>query len=393
MKILRFIVNGLNSRKESIDIEFNEDITIFVGRNGSGKTTILKLLWFMISGNLERISGEIDFESADLWTDRYRIIYEYVRPSMPERGSEITKRVIRRSRTRHKPYKIVYYPMRDGEIASEGVEFNSMERDLEINDLNSIVASSGSSVFFPTFRRFEGGYSIDSLYNSRSYVGPSRQSKTKLDELIAEISDAISVDRHKFVISFSAADITQMVTNHYAQASAQYQEAQGDIGRQVIEDIRRYKYSIRRMNDSVYANELIESIESKVNKMESDRGIFMEPIFVLTDFMSRILNKSVDIFGSIDIMDNGNSIPIDALSAGEKQMVSFLCYNAFYNYSPIFIDEPELSLNGDWQRLLFKELERQNPTNQYILSTHSPFVYSAFRDKTINLNTSGDLGE
>ena len=39
------------------------------GKNGSGKTTVLKLLWYAISGNLERVLAEIQFESFELETD------------------------------------------------------------------------------------------------------------------------------------------------------------------------------------------------------------------------------------------------------------------------------------------------------------------------------------
>ena len=51
---------GLN-RCMSFDLKFHEDINIVTGRNGSGKTTVLKLLWYAISGNLERIIAEIRF--------------------------------------------------------------------------------------------------------------------------------------------------------------------------------------------------------------------------------------------------------------------------------------------------------------------------------------------
>jgi hypothetical protein len=37
-----------------------------------------------------------------------------------------------------------------------------------------------------------------------------------------------------------------------------------------------------------------------------------------------------------------NALSSDKLSSGEKQMLSFLCYNAFYNQGIIFIDEPLL---------------------------------------------------
>ena len=53
-------------------------------------------------------------------------------------------------------------------------------------------------------------------------------------------------------------------------------------------------------------------------------------------------------------------------------MLSFLCYNAFYNNTPIFIDEPELSLHVDWQSLLLTTLLEQSTGNQFFVATHSP---------------------
>ena len=76
----------------------------------------------------------------------------------------------------------------------------------------------------------------------------------------------------------------------------------------------------------------------------------------------------------------------DKLSAGEKQMLSFLCYNFFFDNSVIFIDEPELSLHTDWQRLLFPTLLKQQKNNQFIIATHSPFIYSKYEDKEIIIN-------
>ena len=74
------------------------------------------------------------------------------------------------------------------------------------------------------------------------------------------------------------------------------------------------------------------------------------------------------------------------LSAGEQQMLSFLCYNAFYEDSIIFIDEPELSLHADWQRRLFPNLMKQQSSNQFVVATHSPFIYSKYEDKEIVLS-------
>jgi predicted ATPase len=92
--------------------------------------------------------------------------------------------------------------------------------------------------------------------------------------------------------------------------------------------------------------------------------------------------------------DAAGAIDSDSLSAGEKQMLSFICYNAFYRNSVIFIDEPELSLHVDWQRQLFSILQRQQTSNQFIVATHSPFIYSKYPEKEfILIDDRGDAEE
>jgi predicted ATP-dependent endonuclease of OLD family len=91
--------------------------------------------------------------------------------------------------------------------------------------------------------------------------------------------------------------------------------------------------------------------------------------------------------------DAATAVNSESLSAGEKHMLSFVCYNAFYRDSIIFIDEPELSLHADWQRQLFSILGRQQSSNQFIVATHSPFIYSKYPDKELELvSDRGDAG-
>ncbi|MDC4606714.1 AAA family ATPase, partial [Acinetobacter baumannii] len=50
MKIKSFTVEGLHGNHDPISLEFHDDLNILSGRNGAGKTTILKLMWYLISG-------------------------------------------------------------------------------------------------------------------------------------------------------------------------------------------------------------------------------------------------------------------------------------------------------------------------------------------------------
>ena len=91
--------------------------------------------------------------------------------------------------------------------------------------------------------------------------------------------------------------------------------------------------------------------------------------------------------------DRSNSLTINNLSAGEKQLLTFVAFNIFHNDTIFFIDEPELSLHVDWQSKLFSLLKEQNPTNQFIISTHSPFIYSLFPDKELIIDSDKGCSE
>jgi predicted ATPase len=89
----------------------------------------------------------------------------------------------------------------------------------------------------------------------------------------------------------------------------------------------------------------------------------------------------------VTLGDAKEAIESDKLSAGEKQMLSFLAYNAFESTSVIFIDEPEISLHVDWQRQLVPTLLSQESGNQFIMATHSPFILSRYADRELLLGS------
>jgi predicted ATP-binding protein involved in virulence len=65
-----FKVVGLY-HKMNFEFEFNDDLNIFTGKNGAGKTTVLRLIWYIISGNLDKIIPAIDFDELEIETNRF----------------------------------------------------------------------------------------------------------------------------------------------------------------------------------------------------------------------------------------------------------------------------------------------------------------------------------
>src|SRR5579863_4307682 len=71
MQIKRFEITGLFGKREAIAADLNSDINIITGKNGAGKTTVLKLLWYIVSGNILPALQEVPFSRCHVVTDLY----------------------------------------------------------------------------------------------------------------------------------------------------------------------------------------------------------------------------------------------------------------------------------------------------------------------------------
>ena len=91
-----------------------------------------------------------------------------------------------------------------------------------------------------------------------------------------------------------------------------------------------------------------------------------------------------------------NSLPLNALSSGEKQIVSVFARLYLNDDSRfiVLIDEPELSLSMDWQKRFLTDILKSPSCTQMVAITHSPFVFENELDpyagplKITNRNTS-----
>ncbi|MDQ1558614.1 MAG: hypothetical protein QOD32_1674 [Pyrinomonadaceae bacterium] len=368
--IKRFKVLGLNE-KIDFDLSFNEDLNILTGKNGSGKTTILKLLWYLISGNLERILPEIQFRTVELETDEIHLSINI---------KEVSKGKIAR-------FELTI----DGKKSFDEFNLELYETSkyiAQFNELNNkVISSSNSSIFFPTFRRIEGGFTT---YEQRfSRVSRYNRPMSGLQEAMLDLSRTVSVGRHRFVASISTHDIVELLTQRYAETSEHTNALHLNLSTFITAQIE--KYSARKKSSK--ANELqdaisvLDSIQKRVNHVSQRREELLRPFSVLSKLIEKVFQyQGIDVTEGITLGEAKEAISSEKLSAGEKQMLSFLCYNAFTSRSIIFIDEPELSLHVDWQRLLFPTLLGQGTNNQFIVATHSPFIYSKYPDKELVLD-------
>jgi predicted ATP-dependent endonuclease of OLD family len=389
IKTLR--VAGLNQRFD-FDLDFHEDLNILTGKNGSGKTSVLKLIWYIISGNLERIPSEIPVREAELVTDSFTLSLT-VSPA----GLEETATAPHRRRTRvitGEGSEAVNWSWVIGNVSgSETMAWNPLIAEHQLNDLNrKIVEVSGTSVFFPTFRRIEGGFSMNNRKPSPSddYSTWSmyRLETGSVERALSELSKRLSVARHTFVSSISTNDIADILTKQYAELSDKINREHSALSRSIRSEIE--KYSRQRQSNpggESDAASVLERIRSEVAENSQRQEVILKPLNVLSELVTRIFHqKGIQVTSNLTLGEASQAIASDILSAGEKQMLSFLAYNAFSRKSVMMIDEPEISLHVDWQRILFPTLLSQGTNNQFVTATHSPFIYSRYGDKELLLD-------
>ncbi|EXS27106.1 recF/RecN/SMC N terminal domain protein [Acinetobacter sp. 742879] len=369
MKIKYVEIDSLFGRDGIIILNFHDDINVLTGKNGAGKTNILKLVWYIISGNIDKAIEEINFRNCLIRTDLY----------------EIRVNLIRRN------YCTVSITPKDRETLTF---MDYQDEDVLISaedEANRYIKNIGSSVFLPTFRRIEGGFTLDNNYNNSFY---RKITKNEIEDALGKLSTHLSNNDHVFVTSISSVDISNLLLKEYTKISEYSNEIQKDQANKIISSISSFSKDDRNRKDELEeAIKLIDKIKTEIEFSEKLRNKAMKPLLEVQNVVQKIFKKSgIEFTKKITFGDAATAIKSNMLSAGEKQMLSFICYNAFYNNTIFFIDEPELSLHVDWQRRLFLMLNQQNPSNQFIITTHSPFIYSKYPEKEVCVDIRQDKG-
>ncbi|MFN8351883.1 MAG: ATP-binding protein [Flavobacteriales bacterium] len=353
--IKRLLVEKLNSRIDH-EFVFNDDLNLFTGKNGSSKTTLLKVLWFLNCGKLWTLLDEVNFRMVELETTRGKI-----RVARTDSPGIVEVTSTDGSMNKYPEDQLRQFEFRNVRVRKAMEQFRS---------------HAFPTLFFPTFRRIEGGFTME---HERV---PDQFSPYSLRQAFTELSNRLSSPSNTFISSISTDDIVRLLTTQSARINERISNEQADTSDRIIQKIKA-----RDLSDK----DLIKSIQEDIESVEAKRVDTLKPFTALAGLVQRIFQYKGIVFSGLTIGEVSNAIASEKLSAGEKQMLSFICYNTFVQGSVIFIDEPELSLHPDWQRTLVPILLEQGSGNQFFMATHSPFIYAKYPEKEIIL--SEDRGD
>jgi predicted ATPase len=408
------------------------DITIFIGLNGTGKTTFINLIVAALSADFQQLET---------------LQFSIIKILLTEPKSKNTRRTISIAREQNENipfvniyvYKIgtrvyrIYSDSRYRRIGSDKFIEMTYQRmsatvrqdyvDLK-QELSNLVEISQISVYrqstaeiseadprqrgtavddrlqqlLQKFARYQ--LKLEAQLNDRSNTFQKEAISSLLyneefDEFDIKKLDNISnidlkTEEDKLYRAFKELGIqgkTKQIRNHISKL------------RSAIEGLRESRKEKTQSidPDDVLAIPLINRtnrIIDLLNNSEEDKRRINEPRQKFFDTLQSFMttkkfsydNRTSEFSFSLE---KSNSVRLNwtYLSSGEKQLlIQFMEVLLQESRSLIFIaDEPELSLHISWQEKILKTLRELNSNAQLIVATHSPDIVAEFRANVIDM--------
>lgn len=188
----------------------------------------------------------------------------------------------------------------------------------------------------------------------------------EIEPLMQRVIQSLDIDDNT-----SSAHYTDYIGNRLAEEVSKAKEIgtreQSEAQRRVL---KLYAEMLERRNqERTDAFNKVKNFEDSVNLFLDGKTLHVS---------DRWPNNSRRLRESIYIKtENGRNYPLTSLSSGERQVLTMLfSATRMSTMAPgaFLIDEPELSLHIDWQRIILGTLSSQAVNRQIIACTHSPEV-------------------
>lgn len=378
--ITGFSITGLAGRDKKIDFDLDRHVNIFWGLNGSGKTSLLKILNGALSDTADPLD-RVPFERADV-----RLHSTMYGPFKRTLDKEASTQRVRQSMVNRRLSREAQLEFDDDVISfqvEEGMKWKTTfpkgkrpQKDFGSLDHSYLPISrvaDRSSAFYPGHRPMREA--LDEAWFDTVFARQvQRRWQAYNAEALARIREVQQLGLAEILsVLFGGSSAVPLTAAGPVESAAAYTL--------VSNFLRRQGLRVTFDKDSFAKRYLKESdLQEIVVRIEDVTARISEALKPQEDF-NRLIgdlytgDKQLELSArGISVKSNDAAIPLESLSSGEKQLLQILLEALSGGPNTVMIDEPELSMHVDWQSRLVDSMRTVNPECQLILATHSPEV-------------------
>ena len=428
-------------------LQFNQDITILYGENGSGKTTILSILeiiltakiWELFDTNFERItlqgdqdysisifrkidkekglyleikmsengidkfenifqntinSLEISDKNTSVFLDEIHSIYPMI-SEMEKVFNELCLPINRIPST-FREEKIRVNPFRGYSLSDSANINNALRRAMGLIEKENRIIESRKNRYNQDFK--------NQILSSSLDINTDNLSNILKNELIVDTDkiDNLQVEYFKMLDNLDVPNehkkkIGKFLNNYQKKLPNIINSLQlnrSNSNNQEV-DLMTFFFEASEIVRMKKVLPIAENLEKRLSDISSKINNFTS---IVNSFFEDSMEKKelvYDNFGIpyFKIKGRTEKISLEYLSSGEKQIVilfaNLILTNQYLKskiFKNIFIaDEPEISLHMLWQLKLIPNILKSRKKLQIILATHSPEIVGEFENKMFEL--------
>lgn len=410
MEIRKLTLNNLG-RFENLEVDFaptednQSNVTVFIGNNGAGKTSILDALATSLSWFVARMRSE---KGSGIAINELVIINDAPAASITLQLSDDVLENNKDAELAH--YQWTLIKARKGRKSEKSSNLSQLSKLVD-NYRQKLTDNDSASLpliaYYPVERsvldvplKIRNKHNFDQIdgYDSALNQGVDfrrffewfreredieNEEQSRRVELFFD-NDLSTIDKLKVILEGYVDDSNKKEQNSKEIIENSDAESIGKNAEQILGNIERLKNSRYRYQDK------------QLNAVRSAITAFMPDLSNIRVQRKPRLHMAVD--------KDGRSLNVLQLSQGEKSLMALVgdiasrlammnpeLDNPLHGDGIILIDEVDMHLHPSWQRNLVQRFTDTFPKCQIVLSTHSPLVISDQKDILVYLLNDGEV--
>lgn len=427
---------------KNYNVPLNNKLIILYGLNGSGKTTILNIIYLVLKGEIrDTLKYNYDYLKIEFLSNKHTKILEVIKIE-----DTSSYRVLINKEIEHifenDNHKEIYQRKMNEELEDDIFKVNSYKnkksslykdrlrnesfRDFTEKDRNEIV-------YVPLDRKVQGVET--GLYPGRRIAPSSNRENIKNSLSIAENyfkeyqryitrrENHIHIQMRSQILRQLSNPVQNWKNNLSLDSANNFDkliiELKDVIDNNLNENVSRlieifnstfdsynivndeifikdsikfldHSYALAQLNNLHNVTEKVKPLKKAIDDLKQKSKLVINSVNeLLKETEKKIVYDSNEELFYFTNLKKQEQIELKYLSSGEKQLIMFYIFSLIKfdkNSTKLFlIDEPELSLHIDWQTRLLSSIVELNDNTQIILATHSPDIIGNYVENLVEI--------